>query len=67
MNTKQLRKMIDKAFLKVGDRQRCNYLMCSVKMDFDHMATCRTHDDTSYLMREVNRKRSDIINMIRGA
>ena len=67
MNTKQLRTLIDTApLLKVGDRDRCEFLMSSIKMDLAHMANCRTRDDTLYLTREVNRKKDDIQNIIRG-
>ena len=64
----QLRTLIDCApILKLGDRAMCETLMTSIKMDFGHMANARTRDDTLYLMREVNRKKDDITNIIKGA
>ena len=67
MNTKQLRKLIDETFLKVGDKAACETLMESRNMDLNEMNSGCKRDHIAYLVREVGRKSQDIIDIVRSS
>ena len=67
MNTTQLRKALDSAFLKSGERAACETLITSIEVDLQQMESCRTFADKVYLTNEINRKKQDILNSIESA